>query len=75
MKFDLSKAFFAGLGGTVAIVLIVLMTGQTFGQRCRAAYTDPAQIEDCVLRLKDGGRVYGTPAAIALARGEGDCHE
>lgn len=54
----LALALMAGLGGALAIMSGVFATGATFGQRCAAAYSFPADIERCVSRLSAGGGIY-----------------
>lgn len=41
-----------------ALILSVIASGGTFGQRCKAAYDHPADVEECVTRLVKGGSVY-----------------
>ena len=55
---DAIKLFAIGFGVAAAILGSIFLTGQTFGQRCAAAYDDPASAEECVHRLSAGGRVY-----------------
>lgn len=39
----------------VALIIIVVATGGTFGQRCNRAYPDnPARAEQCVYNLNHG---------------------
>lgn len=47
------SSFFAGLGATVAIVGLVLLSGQTFGQRCARLHPNgnAATMERCVFHL------------------------
>lgn len=40
------------------LILSVIASGGTFGQRCKAAYDHPADVEECVTRLVKGGPVY-----------------
>ncbi len=47
-----------GLALTLLLIGAVFATGSTFGQRCAAAYDDPAQQEWCVERVSNGGLVY-----------------
>lgn len=50
-------AILAGFGGAVAIILMVLSTGATFGQRCNRAFSDdPVAAERCVYDLSHGKR-------------------
>jgi hypothetical protein len=50
-------AILAGFGGAVAIILMVLSTGATFGQRCNRAFPDdPVAAERCVYDLSHGER-------------------
>lgn len=43
----------------IAIFLAVWLSGQTFGQRCEAAFPrNPPEVERCVKRLVRGGDVY-----------------
>jgi hypothetical protein len=54
----LAISFVGGFGATLAIIAVVFASGATFGQRCERAYRDPVHVEDCVVRLSAGGRVY-----------------
>lgn len=50
-------AFAGGFGAFLALLLIVLATGQTFGQRCERMYpADPIAQERCVGDLANGRR-------------------
>lgn len=53
----LAGSFAAGVGGALAIIGVVFATGQTFGQRCKAAYAEPIEVELCVERLSAGGPI------------------
>lgn len=50
------KAFAAGFGAFVALVLIVFSSGQMFGQRCERLHPngDARTIERCVAQLSEG---------------------
>lgn len=54
----IASAILAGLVGAAVLVGVVFATGQTFGQRCAAAY-DPntATWNQCVERLAHGGKL------------------
>lgn len=52
----LIRAFAAGFGGALAIMVVVFVSGQTFGQRCEAYFPDSTalQRDECVEFLRSG---------------------
>ena len=51
------KALFIAAILLLAIGSGLALSGETFGARCREAFTDPFDIDDCIDRLKHGGRL------------------
>lgn len=55
----------AGFGGFCALLLAIVASGQTFGQRCAAVYDRGTTAhERCVARLSDGGPVHAENEAL-----------
>lgn len=59
MQADLLKAFAAGFGAFLVIILVVFATGATFGQRCERYYPNasPLTVDRCVEHLSNGGAI------------------
>ena len=52
---NMALAFFGGFGAAVGIIIMVLLTGQTFGQRCDRMFpSDPLAADRCVHQLNHG---------------------
>lgn len=47
-----------GTALTAILVIAVVLSGGTFGQRCEAAGYEGAALERCVARVSDGGPIY-----------------
>lgn len=55
---DFISGSIIGIGLGIGLIIFVVVTGSTFGQRCRAAGYAGAALERCVERASDGGPIY-----------------
>lgn len=49
---------FCGVAASMALIAMVFITGQTFGQRCTAANKVGADFSRCVKRVAAGGSEF-----------------
>ena len=57
-KLALLSGAVLGIILAVVIIIAVIMTGNTFGQRCAKVYTEDTQAwNECIARLSKGGAV------------------
>lgn len=67
----MAVSIIAGFGLFCAVLLAVVLSGSTFGQRCsRAGYVGAAH-ERCVMRLNSDGALYEENQPSAGAKSDG----